>query len=78
MNDQPPQAAGHSTYVFVLEELGSAKEQRCRLLRGEGLANVKEVHNPREEGSALARADGRIIEDAGFLDYCCFIVVVGA
>lgn len=70
--------AGYSTYIFVLKQFCSAKEQRSGLLRAEMLANIKEVNNPCEESSTLARADGRIIEDAGFLDDCGLIVVVGA
>ena len=62
----------------MLEQLGCAEEQRGGLLRAEALANIQEVDNPREESSTLPRADGRIIEDASFLDDCGFIVVVGA
>lgn len=61
----------------MLEQFGGAKEQRSGLLRAEILADIKEVNDPREESSTLAWADGRIIEDAGFLDDCGFIVVVG-
>lgn len=71
-------SASHSTYIFVLEQFGGAKEQSSGLLRAEILANIKEVNNPREESSTLARADGRIIEDAGFLDDCGLVVIVGA
>lgn len=70
--------ARHSTYIFVLEQFGGAKEQCSGFLRGETLANIQEINNPGEESSTLARADGRIIEDASFLDDCGLIVVVGA
>ena len=62
----------------MLEKFSGAEEQRSCLLRAEMLANVKEVDHPREESSALAGTDGRVIKDAGFLDDCGFVVIVGA
>lgn len=78
MINVPQAGARHSTYIFMLEQFGGAKEQRGSLLRAEILANIQKVNDPGEQSSTLARADGRIIEDAGFLDDRSFIVVVGA
>lgn len=71
-------SARNSTHIFVLKQFCSSKEQRSALLRAKVLANVEKVDNPREESSALAWADGRVIEDAGFLDDCGFVIVVRA
>jgi hypothetical protein len=64
-----------TTDVFVLEQLCHAKEERCRLLRGECLANVEEVHNPSEQSPAFAWLDGRLVEAASFLYDGGFVVV---
>lgn len=48
MINVPQAGARHSTYIFMLEQFGSAKEQRSSLLRAEILANIKEVNDPRE------------------------------
>ena len=66
------------THILVLEQLRCPKEQRCGLLCVERLADVEEVDDAGKQGSALARAYGRFIEDAGFLDDGGLVVVVGA
>ena len=62
----------------MLEQLRGPKEQRRRLLRVERLADIEEIHDPREQSSALARAYGGFIEDAGLLNDGSLVVVIGA
>ena len=62
----------------MLEQLRRPKEQRCRLLRVERLADIEKVNDAREQSPALARAYGGFIEDASLLDDGCLVIVVGA
>ena len=62
----------------MLEQLRRAKEERRRLLGVERLAGIEQVDDAGEEGPALPRAYGRLIEDAGLLDDGRLVVVVSA
>jgi len=64
------------TYILMLEELRRSKEQRGGLLCAKRLANIKQVDNAGEEGPAFPWADWRVIENAGFLDDGCLVVIV--
>lgn len=62
----------------MLEQLRRTKEQCRRLLGIKRFADIEEVHDASKEGSALARADWRLVEDAGLLDDGRLVVVVRA
>ena len=66
------------TYILVLEELRSAKEQRSGLLGIECFADIEKVYDPSEKSSTFPRAYGGFIEDAGLLNYCGLVVVIRA
>jgi hypothetical protein len=59
----------------VLEQLGHAEKQRCRLLRRKRLADIQQIHDAREQRAALARLDGRLVERPRFLDHGRLVVV---
>lgn len=70
-----PRAA--DTHVLVLEELGDAKEELSGLLDAERLPAIEEVHDPRQQGPALARRDGRLVEAPSLLDHRRLVVHCG-
>lgn len=57
-----------STHVFVLEQLGDAKEERRSLLRAKCLSNIQQVDDLCQQYPTFARAYRGFIEDARFLD----------
>lgn len=61
----------------MLKQLRHPKKQRRRLLRGKALSDIQEEHDPRQEGTTFPWGDGRLVEDAGFLDDGGFVVVEG-
>ena len=67
-----------ATYILVLEELRSAKEQRSGLLGIECFADIEKVYDPSEKSSAFPRTYGGFIEDAGLLNDGSLVVVIGA
>ena len=52
----------------MLEELANPKEERCRLGGPKCFANVKEVDDLCQKDPTFARADGRLVKDAGLLN----------
>jgi hypothetical protein len=62
----------------MLEQLCGSKEQSCRFLCPECLADIEQIHDTRKEGPALSWTDGGFIEDTGLLDNGGFVVVIGA
>jgi hypothetical protein len=64
------------TYILVLEEFCCPKEQRCGLLRAEGLPNVKQIDNASQEGPAFPGANWRVVENTGFLNNRCLVIIV--
>lgn len=52
--------------ILVLEELGDAEEKGGGLVGGEVLSGVEEQGNLGQEDAALARLDGRVVEQS-----CC-------
>ena len=62
----------------MLEQLRRAKEEGRRLLSVERLAGIEKIDDAGEEGPALPRAYGGLIEDAGLLDDGRLVVVVRA
>lgn len=66
------------TNIFILEQLSSTKEQVRSFLSAEGLSQVEQVDDSREEGPAFSWTDVGFVEDASLLDDGAFVVVVGA
>ena len=55
------------THIFVLEEFGHPKEERCSLLCTESLSDIEQVDDFGEEDSTLPRADRSLVEHSSFL-----------
>ena len=64
------------TYILVLEELRSAKEQRSGFLGIECFADIEKVYDPSEKSSAFPRAYGGFIEDAGLLNDGSLVIII--
>jgi hypothetical protein len=62
----------------MLEQLGSSKEQRCRLLSPERFTDIEQVNHSRKERPAFPWTYWGLIKDAGLLDDGCLVVVVRA
>lgn len=66
------------THVLVLEEFRRAKEQISSLLRRQAFSQIQQVDDAGKQGSAFSWTGVGLAEQARFLQYRAFVVVVGA